>query len=100
MIQHVEDIDESGMDSGKTALHLAVINWHANIVKVLLENGANPTTKDHGLETPIRYASKYNRKNPEIIKLLLGELTDTLKKCQLSKDEGELPPVGLGVKPK
>lgn len=40
LLRHGTDIDKRDKD-GKTALMMAVINGHENLVKLLLENGAD-----------------------------------------------------------
>lgn len=53
--------------NGNTALHLAVKTNHYNIVKKLINRGANINSLNNYNETPICFASNYN-----IIKILLN----------------------------
>lgn len=39
-----------------TALHYAALNGHANLVKLLLKNGANVNAVDRNNMTPLHYA--------------------------------------------
>jgi uncharacterized protein len=64
--------DKSSIDSteyqGKSALHFAVIRERADIVKLLIEIGANIEIKDNKGKTALDYAIKQD--NDEIIQLL------------------------------
>ena len=53
-----EDIDGRGPD-GDTALHKACRNGHVDIVKYLLDNGANTELKECSDWTPLQVACKY-----------------------------------------
>lgn len=68
------DLNEKG-DDGLTPLHGAVLDYDPQktpqVVKVLLEKGADPMIQDDDLYTPLLSAVLYVR--PEIINLLLGE---------------------------
>lgn len=59
----------------KTPLHIAVLNhgkYGADIVKVLLDNGADPNTVDQQDSTPVHYAaSNESRSAVKMIKFLL-----------------------------
>jgi prophage maintenance system killer protein len=57
--------------SGKTALHLAVIANSPNAVKLLLERGADPSIQDATNNTPLDYATE--RHNDEITELLRSQ---------------------------
>ena len=70
LIQYAEKTDEQGVESGKTALHLAAINGHLGVAKVLIDNAANPETEDHKLETPVTYARKASKNREQFIQLL------------------------------
>lgn len=61
--QFINQIDEK---VGSTLLHYAVQNDNAEIVQLLLSNGADPSIKDKEGKTALEYA----KENPEIIKIL------------------------------
>ena len=54
-----EDIHGRGSD-GDTALHKACWNGHVDIVKYLLDKGANTELKGYRNFTPLQAACKYN----------------------------------------
>src|SRR5688500_3481788 len=45
-------------EHGRTALHMAAAWGHADVVQLLLENGANPTVVDHQGMTPANVARR------------------------------------------
>src|SRR4051812_24889866 len=49
-------VDCTSYSSGKSALHIASAAGHHEIVKILLERGANVEVKDAGGETPLHLA--------------------------------------------
>lgn len=61
------DLNESDYD-GRTPLHLAAAENQVEVVKYLLENGANKTAKDRWGATPIKDAKK--TKNTDLVSLL------------------------------
>ncbi len=65
---HVCDLRDT---DGNTALHLAVENNHADVVKVLLEQGANFSLENNEKKTPLQIAAKVN--NDAIVRLLLKD---------------------------
>ncbi len=70
----VEDPDQLNYrnSAGLTALHMAAMGGHANLIAVLLEREANPELKDHKGCTPLALACA--RGNLEAVKaLVLGE---------------------------
>lgn len=62
-------IDVNVRKSGWTALHWAVIKSHVKIVKLLLENGADPNVKSYAETTPLILA-RFAKDGVEIAKLL------------------------------
>lgn len=63
------DIDALGGRASSSALHVAVYRSHPEVVKVLLERGADPNLCNQYGETPMLWA-KSNR-NTEIQRLLI-----------------------------
>lgn len=55
--------------SGRTALHLACLHGHIEVVQYLLQNSVNKTAVDHLNLTPYDYAARSDRK--EIMELLI-----------------------------
>jgi ankyrin repeat protein len=64
------EIDAHG-EHGNTALHEAVDQGHAEVVRVLLDRGASPTEKNDDGMLPIEIAKMYNRS--DLIGLLQRE---------------------------
>lgn len=64
---------------GATALWIAVKVGNENIVKLLLEKGADPSRACHDGETPLQFALK--KKNYSIAKLLLDKCSDCESSC-------------------
>ncbi len=54
-----------------TCLHEAALNWHTEIVKLLLDNGADIDAEDRKLETPLFKASEHGR--AETVRFLLSK---------------------------
>ena len=57
-----------------TPMHLAARHGHAEVVRVLLEEGAKLTATDEEGRTPLHIASKYS--HPTVLSLLLDACTD------------------------
>lgn len=53
-----KNIDAKRPESGQTALMIAAENGHSEIVKMLLESGANPNERDSNKNTALMFASK------------------------------------------
>ena len=72
-VVHEENVNvnlgDENDDWSRAALHLASINGHLEIVKLLLESGANVHIKDKGDQTALHLASRNG--HLEIVKLLL-----------------------------
>ena len=64
-----EEIDVQSKN-GYTPLFLAVINEHLNIVKTLINNGANKNIRCKEGKLPIDFAEIKNKNNLEILKIL------------------------------
>lgn len=65
---NAKEINEKG-DLDYTPLAIAAARGHVEIVKILLENGANPNSQDQKGNTPLHYTGEYNFL--EIAKLLI-----------------------------
>ena len=65
-------------DVGRTPLHKAAFKGNTEIVKMLLEAGANPNKADKEAKTPLHEAVISGRR-PEIVKLLLDTGADPTK---------------------
>jgi ankyrin repeat protein len=75
------DVNVQGGDFGRTALLMATTTGREDVVKLLLDKGANPHAKDRLGNTPLRWAKK--RGNTSIVKLL-------------EKAGGNVPPIPEG----
>lgn len=64
-----EDLIRSKDNQGRTALHVACINDHRNVVSFLLEAGADPLVKMEGLRNCLEVAVIYRK--VDIVKELL-----------------------------
>jgi ankyrin repeat protein len=62
------DVNVQGGDFGRTALLMAATTGREDVVKLLLDSGANPSTKDQLGNTPLRWARR--RGDSGIVKLL------------------------------
>ncbi len=68
-----------------TALHLATMNRHAEIVRLLLEHGANPNVRQRGGLTPLHLAAANN--DVQIIQMLILGGAD----LHIRSNDGKLP---------
>ncbi len=73
-------------DDGNTALHKAVMNGHFDLVKTLLNAGANPNKSNNLGQTPLNLAEKNS--NLSIVKLLRTDFSRRDNVCQDIKHEG------------
>ncbi|PRP81044.1 WD40 repeat-containing protein [Planoprotostelium fungivorum] len=71
MIKKNKNIVNSTTEGGKTALHRACILGHQSIVKLLLNNNADPNVMDEGQWSPLHCAANCEVDNTEVLKLLL-----------------------------
>jgi ankyrin repeat protein len=60
---------------GRTAMHLAICNGHAEAVKSLIDGGVDPSVRDEYGRTPLDYA-KEDRIKLEISKTLSAGRVD------------------------
>ncbi|EDN91972.1 hypothetical protein SS1G_07834 [Sclerotinia sclerotiorum 1980 UF-70] len=65
------NIDELGGRAHATALHVACYRSHLEVVRILLERGADPNIPNNVGESPMYWANFYNPKG-EIMELLLS----------------------------
>jgi ankyrin repeat protein len=91
----------NGRDNGKSALHKAVANGHFELIKALVENGANVEIKDKNGNTPLWNSVMMCRgkeKNIEMIKFLVskGSSFDT-KNNHDSSARDIINDIGLGI---
>ncbi len=68
-----------------TALHLATLNRHVEIVQLLLDHGANPNARQRGGLTPLHLAAANN--DPQTIQTLLLRGAD----LYIQANDGKLP---------
>lgn len=73
-------------DNGLTALHWAVIGKHADIVEILLENGADKTIQSNNNETALDIAIK--EKNRDIIDLLKNNSSEVFSPLHFPVNKG------------
>lgn len=94
-LENVEFKDKQGL----TYLHVAAINHKIQVIKLLLEKGANPNCVDKRGATPVLMAlGTKNNNNQEILRLFLEHGLDlekkingmTIKETILSFEEAEL----------
>jgi ankyrin repeat protein len=62
-------------NDGETPLHKATQIWHEEIVRILLEKGADTNAKNNEDETSLHHAARYGQK--AIVQLLLEKDADT-----------------------
>ena len=58
LLKHGADVNAARHD-GQTALHFAAKNGSAKCVRILLDAGADPTSKNAGGDTPLAEAERY-----------------------------------------
>lgn len=79
-IKNLENVDFRDK-RGLTYLHVAAINHKLQVIKLLLEKGANPNCVDKRGATPVLMAlGVKNRNNQEILRLFLEHGLDLEKK--------------------
>ena len=69
------NVNHSRNDKTTTALHAAICGGHSTIVRLLLENGANPLAQTQLGETAISIARRDNRRH-EILEILSSQHKD------------------------
>jgi ankyrin repeat protein len=65
-------IRRSGKEGNVTALRLAALSDHADVVRILLQNGASPTTDDRHAVLPLLPGQLSSVNRTEIAEMLLG----------------------------
>ena len=77
---------DSGMDvngrtcTGSYALNNAAVENEIEVIKILLERGANPNVQNLQGDTPLICATKYAGGKPATVKLLIEAGTDSAKR--------------------
>jgi len=89
-MQQVKEFVENGGDintneDGRTALYFAAANGHVDIVRFLLENGADPNMQDSFSKTTPLFIAVQRQVSNEIIELLLVNGADP-NICELYGD--------------
>ncbi len=79
-IEAVSLLLKSGAKIGNNYLHTAAVKGFGKIAYLLLENGADPNTKDKKGKTPLDYACRYSHKKVAKILLAKGANKENLKK--------------------
>jgi ankyrin repeat protein len=74
VIEHSQDIHSRAFDKALTALHVAVLRGHAEVVRILLKRGANPTAQDKHGRTPFHEASRQG--HVELVRMILERGAD------------------------
>lgn len=85
LIKSGVDLDAPGSRFGGTALHAAIIRHHADVIKLLLEAGANPSKADSNRATPLHTAAAYGKVDAAAKLLEFGASKDAVD------DDGETP---------
>jgi len=83
LVQVSAELDAGTVDGGLTALHLAAMNRHMHILKILLQAGACPNVCSSAFESPLKLC--VNDGNIEGIQLLLKA------RAQVDPQEDEVP---------
>jgi len=79
-LKTVETLLDAGADpngrgsGGWTPLLLAIQEGRTDVVRMLVERGADPTLHTEDRVTPIALAQRYRRRHPEIVALIQGKL--------------------------
>ncbi|KAL0486538.1 ankyrin [Acrasis kona] len=77
LIKNDADIEAITLPQENRAIHLSVMHGHANVLKTLLEKGANPDVKNSDKTTPMLIAS--GRGYPHIVEILYKSGVDLNK---------------------
>jgi ankyrin repeat protein len=75
LIEHSQEIDTLGFDDRSTALHLACRRGHVEVVRVLLDSGADAESLDMCKLTPLHEASRGG--HAELVRVLLDRGVNT-----------------------
>lgn len=69
-----QQIDAAADEAGRSPLHLAVQNGHLDVVRLLVEGGADPTLLDSNDETPLSMATAQARR--DMLDILIRNASD------------------------
>ncbi|MBC6416128.1 MAG: ankyrin repeat domain-containing protein [Bdellovibrionales bacterium] len=75
--------DDSNNKEGNTALHVASQFNDVDVIKALLESGADPTAKNKYKDTPLHLAIKYE--NSDVVEALLANGADINAKNNMGR---------------
>jgi len=94
LINEGADVNYQGEHDQETALMNASEQGDIEIMKVLLENGANVNLKSHSGNTALNYAveplRRFGRQQPESVKLLLKQRANTYTSFYIAIDTYEM----------
>ena len=91
VVEHAQDVDSQSFDDWSTALHLASAKGHVEVVRALLDKGADAAAVDKRGSTPLHLAS--NGGHAGVVRVLLERGADAS-----AEDEQEISPPMLAVR--
>jgi len=91
MVEHVQDVDSRGFGHQSTALHLASARGHAEVVRTLLDNGADAAAVNKRKSTPLHLASSGG--HTRVVRVLLEHGADAK-----ADDDQSLSPPSLALR--
>ena len=100
LLSNKTDPDSINTDlGGQAPLHAAVRNNHPNIIRLLLENGANPDIKDNDGHTPMDVARQYHQKTAETELRRITQGMRLLEACHNGNAQGAQEWLQNGAEP-
>ena len=75
VVEHSQDVNARGFDRKETPLHVALRQGHVEVIRVLLEHGANAEARDKHNRTPLLWASRF--RHVDLAQVLLEHGADT-----------------------
>jgi ankyrin repeat protein len=75
IIEHSQDVNARGFDKKETPLHVALRQGHVEVIRVLLEHGADAEARNKDNRTPLLWASRL--RHVELAQVLLEHGADT-----------------------